>query len=136
MSNVVDIQNQAFLFLNDDPESRPAPPWFEPVMNDVEKLMQLKANWNSYGALPLKGRHVARLLSILARVMGNSTPIPSITPTAAGGVSAEWRINDVELQITVEADDGLLDVIYATRLPYERITDLRSWILLFEGGEQ
>jgi hypothetical protein len=205
----MDIQNQAFLFLNDDPESRPAlikalqrqeatggclsdaiddpaafrrdiwaaaapasadepapwfdsmvqclsdaledptafrrdiwgvirelPPWFDPVMDRLEELFRLDPGWDSYGAAAVKGQYAIRLLWILARLMSDRTPIPRLAPTTLGGISAEWYMDGFEIEITVETDDGSFEVLHVSRLPYERVADLRSWIATFEGGEQ
>ncbi len=79
--------------------SSDAPAWCSPVAESLARLLQLEANWDSYGAPPINAHEAAGLLGLLNDVMRRSTPAPAIVPTSRGGVQAEWHRNGVDLEI-------------------------------------
>jgi len=65
----------------------------------VAGLLELEPNWDSYGALPIEAAHAEAILNLLAEVLGDDAPTPSVVPTSIGGVQVEWHLAGIDLEI-------------------------------------
>ena len=63
--------------------------WFDEAQNRLEELESLRANWDSYGGLPITRRSIESVRKYLTRLAAD-TPRALGIPTAQGGVSLEW----------------------------------------------
>lgn len=76
-------------------------PWLLPVLESLEELADLPANWNSYGAPPIQQESILAALQLLANTMRDHSPVPFIVPTAKGTVLLEWHTKGIDLEIDV-----------------------------------
>ena len=82
------------------------PMWLEPILCSFGDLMALPPDWDSYGGRPIAHGAVDRALDLLASIMEDSTPVPSIVPIPDGGVQMEWHLAGVDLEITLHGAGG------------------------------
>ncbi len=75
--------------------------WLKPTLKAMAALPWQKDNWTT-GGKRTQPAAVAKMLSLLAKVLDNHTPPPNVVPTWRGGVQVEWHRNGVYLEI--EAD--------------------------------
>lgn len=76
-------------------------PWRSRAIARLEELVKLRPNWDSYGGLPVKPRSAEIALQILGNLMLETTPAPSIVPTASGHVQLEWHTGGIDLEVEV-----------------------------------
>ena len=84
--------------------SQDLPAWTEPTVAALLKLGYLSADWDSYGAPPIKRSLLGEALALLTRVMTEHSPAPSIVPLHDGGVQLEWHRRSQDLEIVLCAD--------------------------------
>ena len=87
-------------------QGREEPAWFEPVVKSLARLPWDDDNWND-DAKPTQPQAAARLLALLARILDDGTPPPTLVPTWRGGVQAEWHEKGVYLEIESDPDGAL-----------------------------
>ena len=75
------------------------PAWVKPTAQAMDELLALEPDWDSYGALTVDPWHVYTMLQVLALVMRDDTPVPSVCPTNRGGVQVEWHERGIDLEI-------------------------------------
>lgn len=73
--------------------------WAAKVVDRLNELLDLKANWDSYGARPIQLGHVRLACEVLAHAMRYDIPLPSIVPTNRGGIQLEWHMRGVDLEV-------------------------------------
>lgn len=85
--------------------SATAPPeqWMQTVLDAFNALLGLKPGWNSYGAATIRPEAGETAFELLCDIMRARTPVPSIVPTANGGVQIEWHAKGVDLEIEVRS---------------------------------
>ncbi|MBM4332254.1 MAG: hypothetical protein FJ117_13715 [Deltaproteobacteria bacterium] len=77
------------------------------VWAKIKRIMQLPSNWDSYGAIQVPLRTIARALEVLIEAyevqdqMGYEPLIPFIAPCADGSIQLEWENNNKELEARV-----------------------------------
>ena len=76
--------------------------WQADVLSKVLNLADLPANWNSYGAKPLRHDTALFAMLVLENIMQGDTPLPDVVPTAGGGLQLEWHEHGVDLEINVK----------------------------------
>lgn len=76
------------------------PGWVQPTAESLAALLQLPHGWNSYGAKRTDAHVVCAAFDLLASVMEDDTPGPSIVPTTRGGVQLEWHTANIDMEIT------------------------------------
>ena len=74
--------------------------WFPATVDALEALPLDTDGWST-GATRTQPEAVERLLQVLTEILDSQAPPPSIVPTHAGGVQAEWHRNGVDLEIEV-----------------------------------
>jgi hypothetical protein len=93
-------------------ESKPivAVPWtFFPIFNKLSELVNLPANWDSYGGRPVTVKAAVAALRLLVDLQWPG-PLPSVAPTAPGGVQFEWGGDDEGVEVSI-GPDGTLTVL-------------------------
>lgn len=73
------------------------------VSERFQRLRELPADWDSYGAPPIDAATIDRAERFLRRV--------NILPCSDGAVQLEWHSDGLDIEITFEADgttDGLM----------------------------
>jgi hypothetical protein len=87
--------------------SRPArtyPVWLPDVITRVIALSRRPLGWDSYGGRPLDLDVASSTLVLLRNLSSLIQAPPSISLTAEGGLSCEWRSDNTELLLNVEPD--------------------------------
>jgi hypothetical protein len=77
------------------------PAWFFPTLNALAKVLALPSNWDSYGGRSTDFRAFSGALHTLDRVMGKDTTVPTVVPTAEGGIQLEWHTRGIDLEIEI-----------------------------------
>ena len=88
--------------------------WFSATIDALDALPGTDG-WAT-GATRTQPAAVEKLLQVLTEVLDSQALPPSIVPTHAGGVQAEWHCNDVDLEIEV-TPAGIVE--YYFRSPLE-----------------
>jgi hypothetical protein len=94
------------------PRERPPRAWLGPVLDELQELLSLPEDWDSYGSARIDAhiaRYVGRLLGVLARA---ETARPALVPTSAGGVQLEWHTRALELQLEIDPADDSIRLFY------------------------
>ena len=84
-----------------------------PLVSELTALLALPAGWNSYRAKRVRPLAVEAALRLLVDRVWDG-PLPSVAPTAPGGVQLEWGSGDdgAELQV---GPDGSIHVLIDVR---------------------
>jgi hypothetical protein len=75
------------------------PRWFHPTLDDLEAVLRLPPNWNSYRARPVDAQAAATVMEVLMETMPDALPRPTIVPTVRGSVQLEWHMQGIALEI-------------------------------------
>lgn len=89
--------------LDEPPIEGPMPGWVMPTAEAFADLLELPVGWNSYNANAVDPRAIELAGALLAGVMEESTPPPTVVPTVRGGVQLEWHRNGLDLEIAVHS---------------------------------
>src|SRR2546425_10354939 len=71
------------------------PPWLTAILKEMNELLDLPPNWNSYGAHVIETEAVVRAMQLLGAVTSEASPRPHVVPTRRGGVQLEWHVHDI-----------------------------------------
>ena len=88
-------------------------PWLDEVVKKIHDLRHLKADWDSYGALPVKTHSMScaiRFVRQLAREITIQAPLVGATP--GGYVGFCWDEGDWSLDVIVGTTTGYVDYVY------------------------
>jgi hypothetical protein len=114
-----------------DPEAKAASPaWLKPTIQALQDLLQLPENWDGYGAVQVREQLAQQALMMLADVMENDAPAPSVVPLSDGGVQVEWHRRGLNLEIEFPADEA------PSFYYYEDDTGLEGEGQVFRGYER
>ena len=81
-----------------------APPdWIVPVLHGICELGSLAPNWNSYGAQPIQPAIAGEAIIIALYYLTQGDPLPSVVPTARGGILLEWHEGGVDLEVDIRS---------------------------------
>ena len=121
-------ESDAQAFLLDDSSSGTwrdsrMPQWHAVVKQRLHDLLKLEANWDSYGANAPSRLSANDLLSVLALIMNEDTPAPSIVPCVRGHFQAEWHTNGVDLEV---------EVVTLTEIPTSYVDATTDWECTFD----
>ncbi len=81
------------------------PAWLAPTLRTLAEILQLRPDWDSYGARIIDPDAVADALTLLTETMHMHTPPPIISPTNRGGIQLEWHTRGIDLEIERTAPD-------------------------------
>jgi hypothetical protein len=82
----------------------PTPPdWVVPVLHEICRLGSLPANWNSYGAQPIQPAIAVEAIIFALNYLVQGDPLPSVVPTARGGILLEWHEGGVDLEVDIRS---------------------------------
>lgn len=79
----------------------PEPAWLRESLQQLQRLLRLEPDWDSYGAKPIRLSTVSFALKTLDQIAPDSLPAPAIVPTPLGGVQLEWHERGVDIEIEV-----------------------------------
>lgn len=77
--------------------------WLPAIISRLNELLQLDANWDSYGANRVQPEFAKNALWLLYDLMSNETPIPSLIPTPEGHLQIEWHTRGIDLEVEIES---------------------------------
>jgi hypothetical protein len=83
------------------PATSRMPDWLQTVLPRLMDLVQLKDDWDSYGARRPSVESATSILAVLNSVMDAEIVAPSIVPTPEGHFQAEWHRNGGDLEVEV-----------------------------------
>ena len=78
-------------------------PWVLPTLDRLGNLMDLRENWDSYGAATILFENVQYAFRLLEFTMEDDTPSPFIVPTAERSVQVEWHQAGLDLEVEVRS---------------------------------
>jgi hypothetical protein len=88
------------------------PPWLEGCLARIRRLGTLRANWDSYGALPVDPSSADMAAEVLrALAMVETVEEPTVTATPAGNAALCWDDGQRSLDVEVRPD-GVLEYSY------------------------
>ena len=82
------------------------PNWLAPTLCSFAEVLTIPANWDSYGARPIQPGVASSALDSLFAVMRDSTPLPSVVPTAKGGIQLEWHSRRFDLEVVFQPGEN------------------------------
>ena len=77
------------------------PAWTRTTVDNLLGLLDLRPNWDSYGAHPISTTSVETAVSLLLQVMQDHSVPPAVVPTSSGGVQLEWHLRGIDLEAEV-----------------------------------
>lgn len=86
--------------------SQARPAWLEPTVLSLARLLNLAADWDSYGAPAIEPRTVQATLELLRATMRDDSPAPATVPMSSGGVQVEWHEAGLEIEVRISARGG------------------------------
>lgn len=75
----------------------------KPLVDRCLQLAQLPTNWDSRGGMPTRPDVIRLALSYLVQ-SGWEGPLPTASPTSAGGLQLEWGDDDNGVEFEVQPD--------------------------------
>jgi len=75
------------------------PVWLGSVVDQLDHLLNLGENWDSYGSCTIDLSVVERVIRFLGQVLDDESVNPDIVPTSEGGIQLEWDYRDKELEL-------------------------------------
>ena len=79
------------------------PSWLPTARETMERLAELRSNWDSYGALPVSPTILNAAYDLLLRIVPVDAPMPAIVPTADGAVQIEWHTREIDLELRMRS---------------------------------
>lgn len=80
------------------------------VAHQMEQLLNLKENWNSYGAHRISRDSVASAMYVLT-AYNTGIPVPDVFPTAKGGVKLEWGDDSESVELEFQPEGAIAILI-------------------------
>src|SRR5205823_4313543 len=77
--------------------------WLPQVVDQLNTLVSLRENWDSYGGSPLDPRLLVSAVRLLDRTMRYETPAPFIVPLSVGGLQLEWHQQGIDVEVELTA---------------------------------
>jgi hypothetical protein len=97
----------------------------------LEHFATLKADWDSYGALPIDPRAIECARRLLA-VMSHE---PQMVPTTRGGVQFEWHRDGIDVELDIPPEGAALFFANADDDPLEtQIAALTARLTVLEAA--
>jgi hypothetical protein len=78
------------------------------VIRELDELLELPANWDTYGGEPVDIRAASAAAQLLVNLLSNGVPPPRMVPTSEGGIRLEWYRSGLELQIDLVSEGPTL----------------------------
>jgi|GEM_PF-6650459 len=80
----------------------PAPPWLGDMVDRINDLLALPADWDTYGAPPIEPAHIIDAIRLMTRIISPDGFAPWIAPTVNRGIQLEWQHGDVDVEARVD----------------------------------
>ena len=87
------------------------PDEFVAILRKVQEIASLPRNWNSYKANRVQIIPVKHCLTLLTNLLTKSSTLPTMSPTAAGGILIGWHLDNFELEIDFTPEGQIIAVM-------------------------
>jgi hypothetical protein len=77
--------------------------WLLPVLRRINKLLALPADWDGYGARPVRRDVAMFALAVLQRTMDAASPPAQIVPSSDGGLQLEWHMAGMDIELEIQS---------------------------------
>ena len=77
------------------------PRWVGPTLQQLNAIINLREDWDSYGAREIVFESLEYAFQLLEFTMEYDSPAPKVIPTSRGGVQLEWHERGIDLEIEV-----------------------------------
>lgn len=78
------------------------PGWLLPTVEQIQELLQLLPDWDSYGALPIDPDNAVTLVEVLLSALPDDCPVPQLVPATDGNLQAEWHDGGFDIELLCE----------------------------------
>lgn len=75
------------------------PAWLGRTLEQLNRMIQLSPNWDSYGSRAVELQKAWIALDALSEILEAHSPAPAVVPTSDGGLQLEWHRNGIDLEI-------------------------------------
>ena len=89
--------------------------WLSEEIENLNSLLYLDENWDSYGAHRVNVEAVFATIQVLASVLEEDTPLPTFVPTPSGNVQLEWHQSGIDLEVEVHPS-GMIEIFFEDEL--------------------
>lgn len=96
---IVELPERGFKLILQREDDKPG--WLFPTLSALANALALSPNWDSYGGRPADLKALSRALQTLDQLMGKDTIVPTVVPTAEGGIQFEWHTRGIDLEIEI-----------------------------------
>ncbi len=86
-----------------EPEIRQVPAHLVPLVEQLVQLGSLRPGWNSYNARAVTATALRGALQLLVELDWQGA-LPTVSPTAAGGIQLEWGGDDYGVELEIRPD--------------------------------
>lgn len=92
----------------------------EHITAELDALKNLREGWDTYGAPPINHEVIDYALRVYAHAAIQTSRVPSVVPTVAGGVQFEWHSSRADVEIEI-VSAGEIDVFARARNGERRV---------------
>ena len=86
--------------------------WLQEVQKEIEALIGLEHNWDSYGASPVQGEAIAHAIALVRELsLYVNVKAPTVTATPDGCVGLCWDTGDWSLDASID-HTGLIGYVF------------------------
>lgn len=109
--------------------------WFRPCSESIIEFLELKPNWDSYGAYPIKLESVERAIIVLHDLsLVQGIVHPRVTPTVSGNIGLSWEWHNYnytrELDVEIDPSRGIRYSFYDEENPNIDCEDVTTYDLM------
>lgn len=94
--------------------------WIEAVNDQLQSLLHLEEDWDTYGSPPPATAAVRRAASLLQEMVSLEVPVPRVRGTSEGGIVIEWYRPAIEFVMEVEPSGSDVTVFFRDRSTGDR----------------
>ena len=85
--------------------------WWEDFLEKIEAIAKLKPNWDSYDGDEPDPNAIRNAIDTVPKIVGTNTPMPSVHPIPDGGISVEWHLPHMNVEIEFTTEDKIVAII-------------------------
>ncbi len=115
-------------------------PWILQSLGMIDRLENLRENWDGYGSSRIQPGALAAARKLVASVGLQDLPTPHVCPVSGGCVGLAWQVRNKELELTVHPNGSIEylvvrgpnlereDSMQEGVLPAECYDDVKKWM--------
>ena len=77
------------------------PAWLPITNRELNELLNLEADWDSYGAKPVNPDAAVATIWFLGLVMQKESMMPFILPMSSGNIQLEWHASGIDIEVEI-----------------------------------